>query len=122
MTDIHGENPTEYALLEYKKGMGIFTKKMPELAKHYHAYTEACFKDGALTEREKQLIALGISLYSGDEYCIIYHTKGCLDNGCDEKQILEIAGVASVFGGGASMSQTVTLLQQSISDFNTNRH
>lgn len=109
---------TEAILLDYKKGIGDFTKKMPEIAGHYHAFTESCFKEGALSAREKQLIALGIGIYSQDEYCIVYHTKGCLDTGCSEQEIMEAAGVAAAYGGGAAMSQAVTLIQDSLEDFN----
>ncbi|MFD2759928.1 carboxymuconolactone decarboxylase family protein [Lentibacillus juripiscarius] len=109
-------NSTEAALLHYKEGLGSFTEKMPALAEHYNAFTQECFKEGSLSKREKQLIALGISLYSQDEYCIIYHTKGCLDQGCSEEEILESIGVSAAFGGGASMSQAVTLVQESMEE------
>jgi AhpD family alkylhydroperoxidase len=114
--DFEARNSTEAALHEYKMGLGIFTQKMPEIAQHYNAFTEACFKEGALSQKEKQLIALGISIYSQDEYCIIYHTKGCLDQGASEEEILEAVGVAAAFGGGAAMSQAVTLVQEAIED------
>ena len=112
-------NSTEAALHEYKQGLGVFTKKMPELASHYNAFTEVCFQEGTLTQKEKQLIALGISLYSQDEYCIIYHLKGCLDQGASEEQILEAVGVTAAFGGGAAMSQAVTLVQEAMVELNT---
>src|SRR5690606_25184220 len=99
-----------------KSGIGMFTQKMPALAERYNAFTEECFKEGVLSKREKQLIALGISLYSQDEYCIIYHTKGCLDQGCSEEEILETVGVTAAFGGGAVMSQAVTLVQECIAE------
>jgi AhpD family alkylhydroperoxidase len=111
-------NTTEAALHDYKMGLGIFTEKMPELAEQYNTFTDHCFREGVLSKKEKQLIALGISLYSQDEYCIIYHTKGCLDQGCSEEEILEAIGVTAAFGGGAVMSQAVTLVQQSIQDLN----
>ncbi|MGM0845825.1 MAG: carboxymuconolactone decarboxylase family protein [Bacillota bacterium] len=111
-------NSTEAALHHYKQGLGTFTQKMPELAHHYNAFTEHCFKEGVLSQKEKQLIALGISLYSQDEYCIIYHTKGCIDQGCSEEEILEAVGVTAAFGGGAAMSQAVTLVQESIEELN----
>ncbi|WP_449539176.1 carboxymuconolactone decarboxylase family protein [Ferdinandcohnia sp. Marseille-Q9671] len=110
--EIEARNSTEAALLHYKTGLGTFTQKMPELAAKYNAFTEECFKEGKLSQKEKQLIALGISLYSQDEYCIIYHTKGCLDQGCTEEEILETVGVTAAFGGGAAMSQAVTLVQE----------
>lgn len=111
-------NPIEEALHDYKLGLGEFTKKMPDIATHYNAFTEACFKEGALSQKEKQLIALGISLYSQDEYCIIYHVKGCLDQGASEQEILEVVGVTAAFGGGAAMSQAVTLVQDAMDDLN----
>lgn len=111
-------NNTEAALLDYKEGIGLFTKKMPNIASHYNAFTEACFSEGRLSQKEKQLIALGISVVSQDEYCIIYHVKGCLDHGCTEEEMLEAVGVSAAFGGGAAMSQAVTLVQEAISDLN----
>lgn len=106
----------ETALQEYKEGLGTFTKKMPQLAKAYNAFTKECFAEGDLAQKEKQLIALGISIFAQDEYCIIFHTKACLDNGCKETEILETVGVAAAFGGGAAMSQAVTLVLQAIEE------
>lgn len=109
-------NDTEAALHEYKLGLGTFTQKLPDVAQHYNAFTEACFKEGKLSQKDKHLIALGISIFSQDEYCIIYHTKGCLDQGATEEEILEAVGVTAAFGGGAAMSMAVTLVQDCITD------
>src|SRR4051812_34988652 len=116
--EFEAKNSTEAVLHHYKSGLGLFTEKMPKLAERYNSFTEECFKEGILSQKEKQLIALGISLYSQDEYCIIYHTKGCLDQGCSEQEILEAVGVTAAFGGGAAMSQAVTLVQECIQDLN----
>ncbi|WP_059173573.1 carboxymuconolactone decarboxylase family protein [Bacillus sp. FJAT-27445] len=112
------QNSTEEALYEYKAGLGVFTKKMPEIARLYNAFTEECFKEGALSQKDKHLIALGVSLHAQDEYCIIYHLKGCLDQGASEDEILETVGVTAAFGGGAAMSQGVTLVQEAIDELN----
>lgn len=112
-------NSTEAALHEYKEGLGLFTKKMPELAGHFNKFTAECFKAGEIAQKEKQLIALGISVYSQDEYCIIYHVKGCLDQGCSEQEIFEALGVAAAFGGGTAMSQAVTLVQEAMDELKT---
>ncbi|MCM2675519.1 carboxymuconolactone decarboxylase family protein [Alkalicoccobacillus plakortidis] len=108
------DNTIQEALHTYKEGLQSFTQKLPHIAKSYNKFTETCFEEGTLTKKGKQLIALGISVYSQDEYCIIYHTKGCLDQGCSEDEILESVGVAAAFGGGAAMSQGVTLVQEAI--------
>ncbi|WP_336771263.1 carboxymuconolactone decarboxylase family protein [Bacillus bombysepticus] len=111
---------TEAALLKYKYGLGLFAEKMPKLTEQFNSFTEECFKGGKLSQKEKQLIALGISLYSQDEYCIIYHTKGCIDQGASEQEILETVGVTAAFGGGPTMSQAVTLVQECIEELNNN--
>ncbi|PLS18071.1 alkylhydroperoxidase [Bacillus sp. M6-12] len=113
---VEPRNATEAAIYDYKAGLGEFMEKMPEIAQHYNAFTEACFKEGVLSQREKQLIALGISLYAQDEYCILYHVKGCLDHGATEEAIMEAIGVTAAFGGGTAMSQAVTLVQEAIQD------
>lgn len=114
-------NPIEMALQDYKEGIGEFTKKMPKIASKYNDFTEECFAEGKLSQKEKQMIALGISVFSQDEYCIIYHTKGCLDQGCSEEEILEAVGVSAAFGGGAAMSQAVTLVQEAITELSKNK-
>ncbi|MDP4162093.1 MAG: carboxymuconolactone decarboxylase family protein [Bacillota bacterium] len=111
-------NSIEEALYQYKAGLGTFTQKMPQLAQRYNEFTEECFREGTLSKKDKQLIALGISLYSQDEYCIIYHVKGCIDEGASEEEIMETIGVTAAFGGGAAMSQAVTLVQDAMSELN----
>ncbi len=115
-------NVSERILMDYKEGLGVFSKKMPVIADKYKEFTQACFFEGKLSQKEKQLIALGISIYSQDEYCIVYHTKGCLDEGCSEEEILETVGVTAAFGGGAAMSQSVTLLQDTLEDLKNVKH
>lgn len=115
-------NTIETNLLNYKEGLGKFENDMPELVDHYNKFTESCFADGQLNQKQKQLIALGISTYAQDEYCIIYHTKGCLEQGCTKEEIFEAIGVSAAIGGGVAMSQGVTLVQQCIERFNQQTH
>lgn len=100
------------SLLHYKEGLGYFSEQMPDIAHKYQAFTEACFHPGKLSGKEKQMIALGISLYAQDEYCIIYHVNGCLEQGASREEILEAIAVTGAFGGGAAMSQAVTLVEE----------
>ncbi|MFA8438800.1 carboxymuconolactone decarboxylase family protein [Pueribacillus sp. YX66] len=112
----------QHDLFHYKEGLGKLEKSMPELVEHYNKFTESCFAKGQLSQKQKQLIALGISTYAQDEYCIIYHTKGCLEQGCSKEEIFEVIGVSTAIGGGVAMSQGVTLVQQCIEQFNEQIH
>ncbi|MGR5913998.1 carboxymuconolactone decarboxylase family protein [Bacillus pacificus] len=59
------------------------------------------FSEGSLTKREKQLIALGISLATQDEYCTVYHTKVVLIKGVQIKKFWKRVSVSAAFAGGA---------------------
>lgn len=113
-------NPTEVALANFKKGIGVLNGKIPEFVSQFNVFTDECFKDGALTTKEKHLIALGIAIHAQDEYCIIYHTKGCLDNGSSEEEILDVIPVTAALGGGPSVSQGVTLLLECLNELRPN--
>ncbi|MGP4061390.1 carboxymuconolactone decarboxylase family protein [Halobacillus sp. H74] len=110
---------TQTYLHDYKEGIGVFSDHMPEVAHKFSQFTEECFKEGDVSQKHKQLMALGISIVAQDEYCMIYHTKGCVDQGASEKEILEACGVAAAFGGGAALSQAVTLVQDAYMDLTT---
>lgn len=108
---------SEVVLQEYKVGMGRFAEKLPDVAKTFYAFTESCFKEGKLDQKNKQLIALAISVHARDEYCIVYHTNGCLDAGGTEEEMMEAIGVAAALGGGSAMSQGVTIWQNALENF-----
>lgn len=105
------------ALQEYKEGVGVFETHLPEVARQYLKFTDACFEEGELSAKTKHLIAAALGVMSNDEYCIIYHTKGAVDQGASDREVLEAAAVAGAFGGGLAMSQAVTLLQDALEDF-----
>lgn len=106
----------QLALHDYKEGLGMFNERLPQLVDSFNRFTEECFKAGALDQKSKQLLALAISVFANDEYCIIYHTKGALDQGASEAEILESVGVAASLGGGAAMAQGVTLVQDALQE------
>lgn len=115
------ENWVQLALDDYKRGLGIYNERFPNLVSHYNRFTEECFKAGQLDAKTKQLMALSIGVFSNDEYCIIYHTKGALDEGATREEILEAVAVAAALGGGSAMSQGVTLVQDVIQELEENR-
>ena len=57
-------------------------------------------KDGVLSLREKELIALGIGVTQRCGPCIRLHVQKSLQAGATREQILEAASVAVMMGGG----------------------
>lgn len=76
--------------------------EMPELVKGFRELHQAALMPGALSHREKELIALSIGLAVRCENCIYSHVKACLAAGATRDQILESAGVAVLMQGGPS--------------------
>jgi alkylhydroperoxidase/carboxymuconolactone decarboxylase family protein len=75
----------------------------PELAEKFFSWYGAVFQEGALTEREKALIALAVSHAVQCPYCIDAYTEGCLEKGADPEQMTEAVHVAVAIRGGASL-------------------
>ena len=75
----------------------------------FNAWYTAVFADGALTEREKALIALGVAHALQCPYCIDAYTESCLENGADAEQMTEAVHVASAIRGGSSLVHGVQM-------------
>ncbi|MRH43488.1 carboxymuconolactone decarboxylase family protein [Aquibacillus halophilus] len=123
--DINSEDMVNFfdeSILDYKEGSTRFRERLPKMTQAYFDFTEACFQEGAIASKEKQLIALGISIYSQDEYCIMYHTKGAIEHGASEDEIMETVAVSAALGGGAAFSQGVTLAMDTFDYYSSVEH
>lgn len=98
----------------YKIGVGHMKELMPNMVGAYHDFTGACFSKGALDEKQKQLIALGISLFANNEVCTYYHVQEALSKGASAQEITEAAAVAAAVGAGHTLSQGVTRVQNAL--------
>ena len=78
-------------------------KDAPELADKFFAWYNAVFAEGALTEREKSLIALAVAHAVQCPYCIDAYAGDCLKKGADAEQMTEAVHVAAAIRGGASL-------------------
>ena len=61
------------------------------------------FAPGALSAREKALIALAVSHAVQCPYCIDAYTTASLEHGSNEEQMTEAVHVACAIRGGASL-------------------
>jgi alkylhydroperoxidase/carboxymuconolactone decarboxylase family protein len=78
-------------------------KEAPELWEKFLGWYSAVFAEGALTEREKALIALAVSHAVQCPYCIDAYTTGSLEKGATPEQMTEAVHVAAAIRGGASL-------------------
>ena len=78
-------------------------KDAPELAQKFFAYYGEVFAEGALTEREKALIALAVAHTVQCPYCIDAYTVACLEKGSNLEEMTEALHVVTAIRGGASL-------------------
>lgn len=83
----------------------------PDLAKKFFDWYGAVFAEGALTEREKALIALAVAHAIQCPYCIDAYTTESLAKGSDLEEMTEAIHVAAAIRGGASMIHGVQMLE-----------
>ena len=93
---------TYYDPADLKK-FGEISDWEPDLAKKFFDYYGAVFAEGALTGREKSLIALAVAHAIQCPYCIDAYTEESIKKGADENQMMEAIHVAGAIRGGASL-------------------
>jgi alkylhydroperoxidase/carboxymuconolactone decarboxylase family protein len=84
-------------------------RNAPELAGKFFDYYGAVFAEGALTEREKALIALAVAHAVQCPYCIDAYTVACMEKGSNLDEMTEAVHVANAIRGGASLAHGVQM-------------
>lgn len=80
-------------------------EKCPDVGEaFYNLQNSIIYKEGALSIKEKEFIALGIAVSMGCEYCIYAHTAGAMRSGATEEEILEVASIAVYMHGGPGLT------------------
>ncbi len=91
---------------------GDISKFQPTLGKKFFDYYGEVFKEGALTQREKSLIALAVAHTVQCPYCIDAYTTDSLEKGADEEQMMEAIHVAAAIRSGASLVHGVQMMNK----------
>jgi len=84
-------------------------QEVPELAQKFFDYYNAVFAEGALTAREKALIALAVAHTVQCPYCIDAFTQSCLEKGSNVAEMTEAVHVVTAIRGGASLVHGVQM-------------
>jgi len=80
-------------------------EKCPDVAAAFSNLQDSIiYKEGALSIKEKEFIALGIAVSMGCEYCVYAHTAGAMKSGATEEEILEVASIALYMHGGPGLT------------------
>jgi len=88
---------------------GSIAEAAPELGKKFFDWYNAVFAEGALSAREKSLIALAVAHVVQCPYCIDAYSKDSLEKGADLEQMTEALHVAAAIRGGATLVHGVQM-------------
>ena len=111
------KHPSTYLMKTYYnpedlKKFGKITDFQKPMGDKFFSYYAEVFKEGALTAREKSLIALAVAHAIQCPYCIDAYTTDTLEKGCDEEQMMEAVHVAAAIRGGASLVHATQMMNK----------
>ena len=101
-----------YYIEEDLKKFGKIRDFQKPMGDKFFDWYDEVFKEGALTQREKSLIALAVSHAVQCPYCIDAYTKSSLEKGADEEQMMEAIHVAAAIKGGATLVHGVQMMNK----------
>ena len=61
-----------------------------------------CYKDSALDQKYKELIAVGAAVATRCTPCLANHANNAISNGATREEIIDAAAIGVEFGGGPS--------------------
>lgn len=102
------DRPSYYDHRDLAK-FGDIAEGQPDLAAKFFAWYGAVFAEGALTAREKSLIALAVAHAVQCPYCIDAYSKDALAKGSNLAEMTEALHVTAAIRGGASLVHGVQM-------------
>ena len=105
-----GKRMSNYFESEDLKKFGDIGQHGQKLADDFFKYySDVTGVDGALTKREKSLIALAVAHAQKCPYCIDAYTTQCLETGSNPEQMMEAVHVAAVMQAGITLVHSVQM-------------
>jgi AhpD family alkylhydroperoxidase len=96
---------------DFKKSAGQLKEQAPDAMNGFGGMFARIMKDGAVSLKTKELIAVSIGVAIQCEPCIRLHVQKCLDVGCTKEEILEATSVAVMMSGGPAYTHMPMVLE-----------
>jgi AhpD family alkylhydroperoxidase len=90
--------------------LGKLREEIPGVMGGFGKFSAEVLKDGALTKKTKELIAVALAVGLTCEYCIRFHVPKAVEAGASRAEILEAAGVSIMMAGGPAEAYTAVVL------------
>ncbi len=87
-------------LIKARKKAHSFYSKKSRVYRSFVDMEQNTYKDGKLSKKQKELIAIGISVVINCESCMEWHIKQALNEGATRDEIIESVEVGIEMSGG----------------------
>ncbi|MCP5066851.1 MAG: carboxymuconolactone decarboxylase family protein [bacterium] len=82
----------------------------PEVESAFHEFSKAVFREGALSRKHKQIMAVAVAHVTQCLYCIRGHTKAATREGATPKELMEAIWVAAEKRAGGAYAHSLIAL------------
>ncbi len=96
---------------DISESLAKIRKEIPDVMNGFSAMAQAATKDGALSKKTKELIALSLGVASRCDGCIGFHVQALLKLGVTREELMETLGMAVYMGGGPSLMYAADALR-----------
>ena len=95
---------------ETEATIATFSREVPQTVKGFGQMGQAAKTDGALSEKTKEFIALGIAVSTRCDSCIGFHVRSLVRLGATRDELCEALAMATYMGGGPSYAYSAKAL------------
>jgi len=96
---------------EINHSLAKFRKEIPEVMQGFATLAQASTKEGALSTKFKEMIALALALGTKCDACIGFHVQALVKLGVTREEFLEVLAMCTYMGGGPSLMYAADALK-----------
>ena len=96
---------------ETVSNIGTLSGEIPDTVAGFGKMGAAAKKSGALSEKTKEFMALGIAIATRCDSCIGFHVKSLIRLGTTRAELCEALAMATYMGGGPSFAFSAKALK-----------
>jgi alkylhydroperoxidase/carboxymuconolactone decarboxylase family protein YurZ len=93
-----------------------FSEKFPEVLESYQQLGQTCSQAGPLTEKNQNLVQLGISIGANSRGAVMSHTRRAIDAGATKEEINHVVLLAMTTTGFPNMMAAMRWVSEVIAD------
>ncbi len=98
-------------MADIEADIGTFSKEVPETARGFGIMGKAAKTNGALDEKTKEFMALGIAIATRCDSCIGFHIRALVRLKVTREELCDALAMATYMGGGPSYAYSARALK-----------